>query len=150
MFTLQTLLVCVFTAPFQKNIRKEFLSCIFFSNFKSHLKESQGLLESSTDKIHHGRALLEYTDKYNIDIEKFSSAKEDNVNTKNRRENKKSMMKKGLQIERDNGKTGSLLKKNSSVKAKRNSLTNMRNVTQQIPSLCKPTVNETEMTRLVE
>ena len=115
-----------------------------FGNFKDKLKESPALLESLASKVHHGRALLEYTDKYNIDIKKFSPVEQEN--SKIKRENKKNMMKKGLEIERDNGKIAKSLGKNHNLKQKRAA----RNITQDTPVVCnpKPTVNETENNRL--
>jgi hypothetical protein len=108
------------------------------------LNESPGLLESSTGKVHHGRALLEYTDKYNIDVGKFSPAAEQE-NSKIKRENKKNMMKKGLETERDSGKMPKSWKKSSVIKEKRAT----RNVTQETPVVCNPTppLNETENNR---
>ena len=97
--------------------------------------------------MHHGRALLEYTDKYNIDIEKFSSAKANQENT--RRENKQNEMKKGLEIERDSRKTAGSLR--DRVKAKKAGLAAARNTTGEIPSICnpRPVMNETEINRWV-
>ena len=93
--------------------------------------------------MHHGRALLEYTDKYNIDVKKFSPVEQEN--TKIKRENKKNIMKKGLEIERDNGKIAKSLGKNSILKQK----VAARNVTRDTPVVCnpKPPHNETENNR---
>ena len=95
--------------------------------------------------MHHGRALLEYTDKYNIDIEKFSSAKTNQENTK--RESKQNQMKKGLEVERDSGKAAGSLK--DRVRAKKAGLAAARNTTREVPSICnpRPVMNETEINR---
>ncbi len=114
----------------------------FFSNSNDLLKESPGLLESST--VHHGRALLEYTNKYDIDIEKLSQASQEN--TKNRRENKKNMMKKGLEIERDIRKMAKSLRKNSVLREKKVDVATAQNVTQETPCPT-PALNETENNR---
>ena len=105
------------------------------------------MLESSTGSVHHGRALLEYTDKYNIDIERLSSAKTNQENTK--RESKKNQMKKGLEIERDSGKTADSLR--DRVKSRKAGLVAARNATRGIPSICnpRPDLNETENNRWV-
>lgn len=125
-----------------------------FSNFKEQVKESPGLLESSTN--HHGRALLEYTEKYNIDVKKFSQVNQNNSpsglhNTIKRRENKKNLMKKGLEIERDSGKTVSSSRRTRVLREetdRRTAGSAARNVTQQTPIICKPPpTNETENNR---
>lgn len=108
------------------------------SNLRGTSKETPGLITSSP-VVHHGRALLEYTEKYNIDIDKISETKQASASqsAQDRRQHKKSLLKKGLVTERNNKKIvgGSTA----------------RNVTQQIPSVCKsPPTNETENNRLIE
>lgn len=82
--------------------------------------------------------MLEYTEKYNINIEKVSNVKQSDEQigsetVKDRRHHKKTLMTKGLVMERNNRKTvGSAI----------------RNVTQQLPAICKPPqTNETENNR---
>ena len=118
------------------NVSQSYLSWPLHSNLSGTSKETQSLI-ASTPAVHHGRALLEYTEKYNIDVEKLatqrSSAEE---NSRVRRQDKKSLMKKGLVSERNSKKTvGSTL----------------RNITRDTPSVCKsaPQFNETENSRLV-
>ena len=61
------------------------------------------------------------------------------------------MMKKGLEIERDNGKNANSTRKNDVLKEKRVRVAAARNATQETPSVCNPTpvMNETENNRWV-
>ena len=112
------------------------LLIFYHRNIRGTSKETQALITSSPAR--HGRALLEYTEKYNIDVEKVSqmtpiSRPSAGETRRDQRQRKKSILNKGLITERNSRRTVRSV---------------ARNVTQPSSSICKPPkTNETENNR---
>ncbi|XP_046844473.1 cyclic AMP-dependent transcription factor ATF-6 alpha-like isoform X2 [Xenia sp. Carnegie-2017] len=115
-----------------------------FGEFKNSIKDSPGLIESSI-KLHHGRALLEYTDKYDIKLTEASTKKDDTREMSHKKE--KSVEK--LEIENKKKKMIQRLKERYNEKERGVGASISRNLTTQEPSICKsnPPVNKTENNR---